>query len=349
MQKEKNIVYKINRNEENQFESLVQFKRVDGADISDNSYMLKELDLENLLSENLEIIFENEDNERDMQIVGRQMFDANNKRSDLVALSDDGSLVVIELKRFAKDIMNREENFAMQAVRYAASLATIQSIEDLIEISYIPYLKKYSPIEEYILNNDSEAYRSKADESIYNLLGDDFDVDLFNNKQKIILVAFSFDDETLSSVAWLSENGIDIQCIEIQVYENNGEHFIFPNKILPALKSEDFYIEFKSGNTKTLKKKSITRRNLPRIDKLIEWGVVNPGEALYTADKKNKATLLNNGNVRSGHGEEQSLNSWLKGILKYSSVKTYMNSFNEEGISLSQLRREYMEEQGLDY
>lgn len=109
--------------------------------------MLKEFDLENILSENLEIIFENEDNERDMQIVGRQMFDANNKRSDLVALSDDGSLVVIELKRFAKDIMNREENFAMQAVRYAASLATIQSVEDLIEISYIPYLKKYSPIE----------------------------------------------------------------------------------------------------------------------------------------------------------------------------------------------------------
>lgn len=162
-------------------------------------------------------------------------------------------------------------------------------------------------------------------------------------------MAFSFDDETLSSVAWLSENGIDIQCIEIQVYDNNEEYFIFPNKILPALKSEDFYVEFKSGSTKTLKKKSISRRNLPRIDKLIEWEVVKPGDTIFTADKKNKATLLKSGNVRNEQGIEQSLSSWLKDILNYSSVKTYMNSFNEEGISLSQLRREYMEKHGLEY
>lgn len=342
-------MYKIQRNEENKLKSVVELKRIDGENISDSSYILKELDLEELLSKNLEIIFGDGDNERDMQIVGRQLFDVNNKRSDLVALSDDGSLVVIELKRFAKDILNREENFAMQAVRYAASLATIQSIKELIEISYIPYLRKYHPIDDNILENDKEIYETKAQELVFNLLGENFDEDLFNNKQKIILVAFSFDDETLSSVAWLSENGIDIQCIEIQVYENSDEHFIFPNKILPALKSEDFYVEFKTGNTNTLKKKSGTRRNLPRIDKLIEWGVVKPGETLYATDRKSKVILLENGNIENEQGNEESLNSWLKDVLNYSSVQTYTNAFNESGISLSELRRDYMEKHDLDY
>ena len=339
-------MYKVKRNENKKFEALLELKRIDGENVSDSSFMLKELDLEELLSRNLEIIFE--DNEKDMQIVGRQLFDVNSKRSDLVALSDDGSLVVIELKRFAKDILKREENFAMQAVRYAASLATIQSIEELIETSYIPYLKKYDPIDEDIVNKNSEAYKMKAEEHIYNLLGENFDEDLFNNKQIIILIAFSFDAETLSSVAWLSENGIDIQCIEIQVYESNGEHFIIPNKILPAIKSEDFYVEFKTGNTKSLKKKSGTRRTLPRIDKLIEWGVVNPGELLYANNRKSKATLLEDGNVRDEQGTVQSLNSWLKEILNYSTVQTYANAFNEEGFSLSELRRRYMEKNELE-
>lgn len=342
-------MYKINRNEDNKFESILELKRIDGDNISDNSYILKELDLEDLLSRNLEIIFEDESNERDMQIVGRQLLNINNKRSDLVALSDDGSLVVIELKRFAKDIAGREENFAMQAVRYAASLATIQSIEELIEISYVPYLRKYNPIDEDIVGiDDSDSYYHKAAESIYNLLGDNFDEDLFNNKQKIILVAFSFDDETFSSVAWLSENGIDIQCIEIQVYENKEEQFILPKKILPALKSEDFYVEFKTGNTKALKKKSGTRRNLPRIDKLIEWGVVKPGDKLYATDRKGEAILLENCNVINEQEKEESLSSWLKDVLNYSSVKTYMNTFTVEGISLSELRKNYMEKHGLD-
>lgn len=132
------------------------------------------------------------------------------------------------------------------------------------------------------------------------------------------------------------------------MYENNREHFILPKKILPALKSEDFYVEFKNGNTKTLKKKSGTRRNLPRIDKLIEWKVVKPGDTLYATGRKGKAILLENGNVINEQETEQSLNAWLKDVLNYSSVQTYSNTFTSEGISLTKLRKEYMEKQGLD-
>lgn len=98
-----------------------------------------------------------------------------------------------------------------------------------------------------------------------------------------------------------------------------------------------------------MKKKSRSPRNYPRIDKLIEWGVVEPGETLYAPDRKSNRKLLENGNVTDAQGNEQSLNAWLKSVLNYSSVNTYTNTFNEAGRSLQDLRREYIEKHDLDY
>lgn len=70
---------------------------------------------------------------------------------------------------------------------------------------------------------------------------------------------------------------------------------------------------------------------------------------MYATDRKSKVILLENGNIENEQGNEESLNSWLKDVLNYSSVQTYTNAFNESGISLSELRRDYMEKHDLDY
>lgn len=37
----------------------------------------------------------------------------------------------------------------------------------------------------------------------------------FNKKQKIILVASDFDEQTLSAVAWLNSNNVDMSCYKL--------------------------------------------------------------------------------------------------------------------------------------
>ena len=70
------------------------------------------------------------DDEESMLIVGRQVKNEKLGRSDLTAVDNNGNIVLIEIKRDRNDIENRKEAFEFQAIRYAASYATIESVDD---------------------------------------------------------------------------------------------------------------------------------------------------------------------------------------------------------------------------
>ena len=90
------------------------------------------------------------------------------------------------------------------------------------------------------------------------------------------------------------------------------------------------------------KNKDITRRTLPKIDTLLEWGVVKPGDIIVAKGREDEGTLLANGNV-SVNGKEQSMQIWLKELYGWSSVQTYVFAVHKEtGKTLSQIREEYM-------
>ncbi|SCY17011.1 hypothetical protein [Butyrivibrio sp. INlla14] len=44
--------------------------------------------------------------------------------------------------------------------------------------------------------------------------------------------------------------------------------------------------------------------NLPRIDSMMEWGVVKAGDVLVAKDRTDEAELLANGNVKCPEGEK---------------------------------------------
>jgi hypothetical protein len=67
-----------------------------------------------------------------MLVIGRQVINETNRRMDLVALDNTGAIILIEVKRDPKDMMYRKDNAEIQAVRYAASLATLRTIDDLV-------------------------------------------------------------------------------------------------------------------------------------------------------------------------------------------------------------------------
>ena len=89
---------------------------------------MTEAHMEEIIASNLEMISD----EESLLIIGKQVKNAANGRRDLTAVDHNGNIVLIEIKRDKTDIINRKETFESQAIRYAASYATIKTIEDAV-------------------------------------------------------------------------------------------------------------------------------------------------------------------------------------------------------------------------
>ncbi len=130
------------------------------------------------------------EDEKSMLIVGEQVRNVYYGRSDLTAVDNNGEIVLIEIKRDRRDIEGRKESFEFQAIRYAASYATIGTLEELLTKIYAPYIKKYRKEFENAALTSSELGRRELNE----FLEDSGAGKRFNNKQRIILVASDFDE-----------------------------------------------------------------------------------------------------------------------------------------------------------
>lgn len=302
-----------------------------------------ESDLEEILRNSVFMLC---DEEESMLIVGRQVKNERNGRSDLTAIDNNGNVVLIEIKRDRRDIENRKEAFEFQAIRYAASYATIKSTDELVKKVYAPYIEKYRNEYEISELTSYELGIRKLNE----FLERNGAVSSFNNKQRIILVASEFDDQTLSAVAWLNSNNVDISCFRLVPYKINSDIYINAEKLLPVTDHDDYYINFldKSFPAVIKTKKDITRRSLPKIDAMLTWGVVREGDTIVAKGKGDEAILLSNGNVNVD-GQELSMQTWLKELFGWSSVQTYVFAIHKEsGKTLSQIREDYMLQVGIE-
>ena len=92
---------------------IIPIKIQDNIDLDDieienksfKSLCLKEENIEEFLRKNIEVLI---DEEESMLIVGRQVRNEKNGRSDLTAVDNNGNIVLIEIKRDAK-ILSIEE------------------------------------------------------------------------------------------------------------------------------------------------------------------------------------------------------------------------------------------------
>jgi len=286
------------------------------------------------------------DEEDSLLIVGRQVKNEKNGRSDLTAVDNNGNIVLIEIKRDRKDIENRKEAFEFQAIRYAASYATINTTDELVKKVYGPYIEKY--------RNEFELGELTSYELGIRKLNEFLIVNeaekSFNNKQRIILVASDFDEQTLSAVAWLNSNNVDMSCYRLTPYRINEGVYFYAERILPVTNHDDFYVNLMDKNIDPVltRERKRTRRSLPKIDLLLEWGVVKAGDTITAKGKEAEAILLDNGNIMVD-GQEKSMHVWLKEIYGWSSIQTYVFAVHKEsGKTLSKIREEYMVAQEAD-
>lgn len=301
---------------------------------------LLEKDLEELLRTNIDILVEDET----MLIVGQQVSNSENGRVDLIAIDENGDLVLIEVKRDSDDQRSRKETFEFQAIRYAASLATIKSPEELVDLAFAQYISK----NQKDFNGLKDLTPRELGLRILNDFIDQNKIKIFNNKQRIILVASSFERQTESAVSWLISNSVNISCYTVSILEINKDHFLDIQKILPPLKLDSFLVDIKnSKQSNHFNPQTSTKRNyLPRMNKLFEWGLVKENDILMIKGKENsKATVLNDKQVKFNNAT-LTYNEWGETVTGWSSICIYEWAIMiSTGQTLDQLRREKIDEE----
>ncbi len=187
-------------------------------------------------------------------IVSQQPISSNRKRADLLGVHRDGSLVVIEIKRDAEDAKGRSESLEFQALRYAAASRKLTA-SDVVGL-FKNYLKKKETNEQ--TGDVGDAYwRAIAVKRLGEHLAEEDEEmtedDLSSiidprKKQKIYLVAASYEGDSTAACAWLREHGIDICAFRLRPYKIAGEPILERERLIPPPELDEFMSEtFASG------------------------------------------------------------------------------------------------------
>jgi len=180
-------------------------------------------DLQEAFKNNIDIIAP------DCMVIAEEFSDwqGSRKRIDLLAIDKQANLVVIELKR-----TDTGDHMELQALRYASMISTM-TFEDAIEV-FRKY-KKQNGYPNYSLEETQHEIEDFVEVNI--------DESGFAEDVKTILVSQDFSTELTTSVIWLNERNLDITCMKIQPYNDNGKILIDIQQIIPLPEAEDYQIK----------------------------------------------------------------------------------------------------------
>lgn len=152
-------------------------------------------------------------------------FSETNERLDLLAIDKSGNLVIIENK-----LDDSGKDVTWQALKYSSYCSTLTKEE--IRNIFQSYL-------------DSSASGKNAVDVLREFFEDaDYSEIVLNQRmtQRIILVAANFRKEVTSTVLWLMNFKIQLQCFKATPYELNGQYFLTLDQIIPTKDAQDYVI-----------------------------------------------------------------------------------------------------------
>ena len=172
-------------------------------------------------------------------------FSDTKERLDLLALDGNGRLVIIENK-----LDNSGRDVVWQALKYASYCAALKK-DEICDI-YQKFLKEGCDAKE----NLSEFFDEPDYESISL---NPVDVD-----QRIIFVAANFRKEVTSTVLWLREHGIDITCIKVTPFVDEGKLYLDTEQILPIQDIGDYQIKLSAKRQENIvsAKEEVSRQKI---------------------------------------------------------------------------------------
>ena len=151
----------------------------------------------------------------------------SNRSIDLLALDNQGRLVVVELKR-----TQTGDHSELQAIRYAAMVSNM-TLEQVVD-THRDYLAKRG--------KDSDARVLVLD---HLGVADDADAEIHTERPRIILASAGFSKELTTSVLWLRDGGMDISCVKLQMYKSDGQLMMDSTKIIPLPEAEDYIVKIR--------------------------------------------------------------------------------------------------------
>jgi len=178
-------------------------------------------------------------------------FDKSDKRLDILALDENGKLVIIELKRDASHSLAD-----LQAIRYAAfcSQMTLHQVIQLrAEYEGTTEEKAEQDIQEFV----REQPFTKLD-----------------NRPRIILAAGGFEDQELTScVLWLRNFKVDITCVEITPYRGPRDDrlILVPRIIIPLPEAENYVVGIENKEASQGGFSLLEQRNRERNEQILKY------------------------------------------------------------------------------
>ncbi len=159
-------------------------------------------------------------------------FDRSSRRLDVLALDEDATLVIVELKLDA-----RGSHADLQAIRYAAFCSTMTIDQIVAEFA--------------------EFHACSRDEASVRILTflDAQELPKLEGEPRIILAAGSMDDQELTaSVLWLRRFNLDITCVELTAYQVpgvDGKIIVVPRTIIPIPEARDYMVRVEQKEAAT--------------------------------------------------------------------------------------------------
>jgi hypothetical protein len=180
-------------------------------------------------------------------------FNDTNERLDLLALDKDGGLVIIENK-----LDDSGRNVVWQALKYASYCSTLTTGQ-ILKI-YQEYLDKYQ-------------HGDDAKQNLLDFLERNEEELLLNrNDQRIMFVANNYRKEVTSTVLWLLNHDIQVQCFRATPYSMGEDMFLQMEQIIPLPETKEFMIDAKEKEKEEQEKSKTVQQTEMELIKF--WNVL---------------------------------------------------------------------------
>lgn len=158
----------------------------------------------------------------------------SSRRIDLLCLSKQGNLVVVEIKR-TEDGGHME----LQAIRYAAMVSSM-TLDQAIAA--------------HAQSRGGDDALSEARNAIIDFMELDSAEDAeLTGEVRIVLVSADFSPEITTSVMWLNRQGLDIRCIRLRPYKMGAQILVDATQIIPLPEAADYEVKIREQAEETRK------------------------------------------------------------------------------------------------
>ena len=203
-------------------------------------------DMQRLLQDQIHVV------DPDVMVLAEEFarWDDSRRRIDLLGLDRNAGLVVFELKRTVDG-----GHMELQALRYA-SMVSRMTFEQAVE-AHAGWLA-------------ARGSTTDPEEAILDFLGwGSSDEELFGQDVRIVLVAADFSKELTTSVLWLNDRDLDIRCVRMKPYVNDGRVLVDVQQVIPLPEASEYIVQVREKERRERRSRE-NNRDYTRFDVTVD-------------------------------------------------------------------------------